>query len=147
MTEGVSAEARAAASAAMNARRPPFRGSRQPHEKLTLLSSFRSELDSELLLLFAKNELSAAVTTPLLAVIVAVGAMFWAPPAQLLLWLATVFFAKGLLISLCRQFIKTPREEVKPQAWRAKMMAAEFLYRLACATVGFVRSVPWGEAA
>ena len=37
--------------------------------------------------------------------------MFWAPPAQLLLWLATVFLAKGLLISLCRQFLRTPREE------------------------------------
>jgi two-component system cell cycle sensor histidine kinase PleC len=147
MTTGVSAEARAAASAAMNAKRPPSRGHRKAHDKLTALSGCGSELDYELLLLFAKNELSTAVTTPLLAVIVAVGAMFWAPPAQLLLWLATVFFAKGLLISLCRQFIKTPREEVKPQAWRAKMMAAEFLYGLSWAAVAFVSSGAAGEAA
>src|SRR6476620_11243354 len=104
MTTGVSAEARAAASAAMNAKRPPSRGHRQARVKLTPLSGFGSELDYQLLLLFAKNELSAAVTTLLLAVIVTVGAMFWAPPAQMLLWLATLFFAKGLLISLCRQF-------------------------------------------
>ena len=71
----------------MNAKRSPSRGHRQAHDRLTPLSGFGSELDYELLLLFAKNELSAAVTTPLLAVIVAVGAMFWAPPAQLLLWL------------------------------------------------------------
>ena len=64
--------------------------------------------------MFAKNELSTAVTTPLLAIIVAVGAMFWAPPAQLLLWLATVFLAKGLLISLCRQFLKDAARGGKP---------------------------------
>ena len=99
MTAGVSAEARAAASAALHAERRISRERRQAREKPNPLSGFRSELDYELLLMFAKNELSAAMTTPLLAVIVAVGAMFWAPPAQLLLWLATVFFAKGLLIS------------------------------------------------
>src|SRR3974390_2127961 len=102
MTAGVSAEARAAASAAINAKRISSRNAREA--RANLASRFRSELDSELLLMFAKNELSTAVTTPLLAVIVAAGAMFWAPPAQLLLWLATVFLAKGLLVSLCRQF-------------------------------------------
>jgi two-component system, cell cycle sensor histidine kinase PleC len=147
MTAGVSAEARAAASAALNAERRISRERRQAQEKLNPLSGFRSELDYELLLMFAKNELSAAMTTPLLAVIVAVGAMFWAPPAQLLLWLATVFFAKGLLISLCRQFLKAPREEVKPQAWRAKMTAAEFLYGLSWAAVAFVSAGAAGEAA
>ncbi len=147
MTTGVSAEARAAASAATSARRPPSRRRPQAQEKLTPNSRFRSELDYELLLLFAKNELSAAVTTPLLAVIVAVGAMFWAPPAQLLLWLATVFFAKGLLISLCRQFLKTPPAEVKARAWRAKMTAAEFLYGLSWAAVAFVSAGAAGEAA
>jgi two-component system cell cycle sensor histidine kinase PleC len=147
MTAGVSAEARAAASAAMNAKRPASRERRQADGKLAPNSRFRSELDYELLLLFARNELSAAVTTPLLAVIVAVGAMFWAPPAQLLLWLATVFFAKGLLVSLCRQFLKTPREEVRPQAWRTRMTAAEFLYGLSWAAVAFVSAGAAGETA
>src|SRR5262245_15896110 len=78
MTTGVLAEARAATSAAVNATERPSRGIPRPRDKLT----FRSELDYELLLLFAKNELSTSVATPLLAVIVAVGAMFWAPPEQ-----------------------------------------------------------------
>ena len=73
--------------------------------------------------------------------------MFWAPPAQLLLWLATVFLAKGLLISLCRQFLRTPREEAGPLAWRTKMMAAEFLYGLSWAAVAFVSAGSAGEAA
>jgi two-component system, cell cycle sensor histidine kinase PleC len=147
MTIGVSAEARAAASAAMNAKLPSSRGLRQAQEKATPRLGFRSELDYELLVMFARNELSAAVTTPLLAVIVAVGAMFWAPPAQLLLWLATVFFAKGLLISLCRQFLKAPREAVSPPVWRTKMAVAEFLYGLSWAAVAFVSGGAAGEAA
>jgi two-component system, cell cycle sensor histidine kinase PleC len=147
MTAGVLAEARAAASAAGNASQRPTRGISEARDKLTPTSGLRSELDYELLFLFAKNELSTAVATPLLAVIVAVGAMFWAPPAQLLLWLATVFLAKGLLISLCRQFLRTPCEEASPPAWRTKMMAAEFLYGLSWAAVAFVSAGSAGEAA
>ena len=111
------------------------------------MSRFHSKLDYELLLMFAKNELSTAVTTPLLAIIVAVGAMFWAPPAQLLLWLATVFLAKGLLVSLCRQFLKRLREAAKPWAWRTKMLVAELLYGVSWAAVAFVTPASAGEAA
>ena len=67
-------------------------------------------------------------TTPLLAIIVAMGAMFWASPRELLLWLGTVFVSKGILISLCWQFIKAPREDATTPAWHAKITAAEFLY-------------------
>ena len=73
--------------------------------------------------------------------------MFWAPPAQLLLWLATVFLAKGLMISLCRQFLRTPREDANPHAWRTRLMAAEFLYGLSWAAVAFVSAGNAGEAA
>jgi two-component system cell cycle sensor histidine kinase PleC len=147
MTAGVSAEARAAASAAMNAKLRSPRGVQGVPAKPASLSGFSSELDYELLLMFAKNELSTAVTTPLLAVIVAVGAMFWAPPAQLLLWLATVFPAKGLLVSLCRQFLRTPREEANPRFWRTKIIVAEFLYGVSWAAVAFVSAGNAGEAA
>jgi len=77
----------------------------EAREKLTYSSENRPEFEYELLMMFVKNELAAAVTTPLLAIIVAMGAMFWAPPEQLLLWLATVFVSKGILISICRQFV------------------------------------------
>ena len=52
-----------------------------------------------------------------------------------------------LLISLCRQFLRTPREEASPHAWRTKMMAAEFLYGLSWAAVAFVSGGSAGEAA
>ena len=68
---------------------------------------------------------------PLLAIIVAMGAMFWTSPRELLLWLGTVFVSKGILISLCRQFTKAPRVDAETPVWRAKITAAEFLHGVA----------------
>jgi two-component system cell cycle sensor histidine kinase PleC len=147
MTAGVSAEARAAASAAMNAKRRSFRSVQEAREKLTYKSGYKPEFEYELLLMFVKNELSTALTTPLLAVIVALGAMFWGPPAQLLLWLATVFIAKGILIGLCRQFLKAPREDARTPVWRTRITAAEFLYGVSWAGVAFISAGSEGEAA
>jgi two-component system cell cycle sensor histidine kinase PleC len=147
MTAGVSAEARAAASAAMNAKRRSSRSVQEAREKLTYKSGYKPEFEYELLLMFVTNELSTAVTTPLLAIIVTLGAMFWGPPTQLLLWLATVFISKGILISLCRQFLKAPREDAKAPVWRAKITAAEFLYGVSWAGVAFISAGSEGEAA
>jgi hypothetical protein len=119
----------------------------EAREKLTYKSGAKPEFEYELLMMFVRNELSAAVTTPLLAIIVAMGAMFWAPPRELLLWLATVFVAKGILITLCRQFMKAPREDATTPIWRAKITAAEFFYGVTWAGVAFISPDTQGEAA
>ncbi|MGB6388109.1 MAG: ATP-binding protein [Methyloceanibacter sp.] len=131
----------------MAVKRRSSRNLQEAREKLTHTSRFRPQFDYELLLMFVRNELSTAVTTPLLAVIVAMGAMFWAPPDRLLIWLATVLLAKFILVSLCRQFLKTPRERAKARAWRGKIAAAEFFYGLSWAGVAFVSAGSQGEAA
>jgi two-component system cell cycle sensor histidine kinase PleC len=97
--------------------------------------------------MFAKNELSSAVTAPLLAVIVAIGAMFWAPPRDLLLWLGAVLVAKGVQVIVCAQFIKTPRNDAASPAWRARITSAEFLYGVTWAAVAFISPDTQGEAA
>jgi two-component system cell cycle sensor histidine kinase PleC len=147
MSGGVSAEAQRAPSAAVTSRRRTFRSVQAAREKLTYKSGAKPEFEYELLLMFVKNELSAAVTTPLLAIIVAMGAMFWAPPRELLLWLATVLVAKGILVSLCRQFTKAPRDDAETHVWRAKITAAEFLYGVTWAGVVFISPDTQGEAA
>src|SRR4029078_269117 len=119
----------------------------EAREKLTYSSENRPEFEYELLMMFVKNELAAAVTTPLLAIIVAMGAMFWAPPEQLLLWLATVFVSKGILISICRQFVNEPREDGKLEICRANIAAAEFFYGVSWASVAFVSAGTQGESA
>ncbi|HBH40573.1 MAG TPA: two-component sensor histidine kinase, partial [Rhizobiales bacterium] len=147
MSGGASAEAQRAASAAVSSKRRASRSVQEAREKLTYKSGAKPEFEYELLMMFVRNELSAAVTTPLLAIIVAMGAMFWAPPRELLLWLATVFVAKGILITLCRQFIKAPREDATTPIWRAKITAAEFFYGVTWAGVAFISPDTQGEAA
>jgi len=127
-------------------KRRAFRSVQEAREKLTYKSASRPEFDYELLMMFVKNELSAAITTPLLAVVVAVGAMFWSPADQLLLWLCCVFITKGILVGICNQFAKAPRDEVNVTTWRAKITAAEFLYGVTWASVVFVSPLTEGVA-
>ena len=54
----------------------------------------RPEFEYELLAMFVRNELSARVTVPLLAVIFSLASMFWAPVLQASAWLALVISAK-----------------------------------------------------
>jgi len=148
MSGGASAEAsRVRPGAANNQKRRAYRSVQEAREKLTYKSGGKPEFEYELLMMFVKNELSAAVTTPLLAVVVAMGAMFWAPPRELLLWLCAIFVSKGILIAVCRQFARAPREGVDTPAWRAKITAAEFLYGMTWASVAFISPETQSEAA
>jgi two-component system cell cycle sensor histidine kinase PleC len=148
MSAGAAAEApRVQAESANNHKRRAHRSVQEAREKLTYKSGHKPEFDYELLMMFVKNELSAAVTTPLLAIIVAMGAMFWAPAQSLLLWLAAVFVAKGILIAICRQFVRAPRDDEATPGWRAKIAAAEFLYGVTWASVAFISPETQAEAA
>ncbi|WP_141702097.1 hypothetical protein [Methyloceanibacter stevinii] len=109
-------------------KRRAFRSVQEAREKLSYKSAGKPEFDYELLMMFVRNELSAAITTPLLAVVVAMGAMFWSSPRQLLLWLCCIFVTKGILVGICRQFSKESRDGMNVASWRSKITAAEFLY-------------------
>jgi two-component system cell cycle sensor histidine kinase PleC len=148
MSGGASAQApRVRSGSVKNQKRRAYRSVQEAREKLTYRSGHKPEFEYELLMMFVKNELSAAVTTPLLAVIVAMGAMFWAPPRALLLWLCAIFISKGILIALCRQFARAPREDSATPMWRAKITSAEFLYGVTWATVAFISPDTQSEAA
>ena len=147
MSGAASVEAPRSPSVAVNGKRRASRSVQDIREKLTYKSGAKPEFEYELLMMFVKNELSAAVTTPLLAIVVAMGAMFWAPPRELLLWLGTVFVAKGILIALCRQFAMAPRDDATTPVWRAKITAAEFLYGVTWAGIAFIAPATQSETA
>jgi two-component system cell cycle sensor histidine kinase PleC len=147
MQASASARAEAPAEARLSSKRRAFRSVQEAREKLSYKSGYKPEFEYELLMMFVKNELAAAVTTPLLAIIVAMGAMFWAPPRDLLFWLATVLVSKGIVVALCRQFVKAPRDDAATHVWRAKITAAEFLYGVTWASVAFINPAGGGEAA
>ena len=148
MSGGASAEApRAHLGSRDKSKRRANRSVQEAREKLTDKSGHKPGFEYELLMMFVKNELSAAVTTPLLAIIVAIGAMFWAPAQALLLWLCAIFVAKGILVTLCRQFANAPRNDATTPVWRAKITAAEFLYGVTWASAAFISPETQGEAA
>jgi len=96
----------------------------------------RPEFEYELLAMFVRNELSARVTVPLLAVIFSLASMFWAPVPQASAWLALVITAKFFMIAACRKFLAQPRGAVRVDEWRRRIVLLEL-----------VSGVTWGGMA
>lgn len=101
----------------------------------------------DLLHMFVRNEAVAALTVPILAIVIAVTMLNWSNPRQLLLWLATIFISEGILLALCRQFRKQPRETVDLHQWRRNLAAAEFLYGVSWAAIAFTEFSHGSQAA
>jgi two-component system, cell cycle sensor histidine kinase PleC len=74
--------------------------------RLSQGSMLKPEFEYELLTMFVRNELSARVTIPLLAVIFSLASMFWAPVIQASAWLATVISMKFFMIAACHKFLR-----------------------------------------
>ncbi len=98
---------------------------RELRERLSQGTVLKPEFEYELLSMFVRNELSARVTLPLLAVIFSLASMFWAPVVQASVWLATVIVMKFLMIASCRRFQAQPRGEVRVETWRNKFISLE----------------------
>ena len=95
----------------------------------------RPEFEYELLTTFARNELEATFTIPLLAIVCALASSFWAPPMQAFVWLIFVLLAKFYLLHACRQLLNLPRNEVNVQAWRRRLVRTELMYGIAWAGI------------
>jgi len=91
---------------------------RELRARLAQGTDLKPEFEYELLTMFVRNELSARVTIPLLAVIFSLASMFWAPVIQASAWLATVISMKFFMIAACRKFLAQPRGEVRVDKWR-----------------------------
>lgn len=101
----------------------------------------------ERLRMFAANELSSWWAMPLLALVVCLALVNWAPIEQLGLWLSAVLMAKGIALALCRQLERTPPEAFDTRAWRGKLGAAEFLYGVTWGGLAFIDIVSHHQAA
>jgi len=85
----------------------------------------KPEFEYELLSMFVRNELSARVTIPLLAVIFSLASMFWAPVLHASAWLATVISMKFFMIAACLRFQAQPRGEMRVDTWRKTFLWLE----------------------
>jgi two-component system cell cycle sensor histidine kinase PleC len=100
---------------------------KEAREKLVLGTGIKPEFEHELLSMFVRNELGAAVTMPALSIIFSLASMFWAPLHQALFWLLLVIAAKVLLLECCRRFLSTPKAEVDLWVWKRRFIFCELL--------------------
>ncbi len=94
--------------------------------------------DYELLSMFVRNELAAAVTMPALTIIFSLASMFWAPAHHAIAWLLLVISAKVLLLELCRRFMAADRETIDIYVWRRRFVFVEFVNGLTWAGFAMV---------
>ena len=107
----------------------------------------KPEFEYDLLLMFARNELGATLTIPLLAIIIALASMYWAEPREPVIWLAVLLAARTVLTRLCSSFVATPRADCDVPRWQSKLLAAEALYGLAWSGVALVGFRPIDHSA
>jgi two-component system cell cycle sensor histidine kinase PleC len=94
-------------------------------DRLIRGSEIKPEFEYELMAMFARNELSAAVTVWALAAIFSLASMFWAPWAEGCLWLFLVISSKIIMLQLCRQFVAQAQPESDLRMWRRRFFLAE----------------------
>jgi two-component system, cell cycle sensor histidine kinase PleC len=111
---------------------------RRARAQLSQGASVKPEFEYELLAMFARNERTALVTIPLLAVLFALASMFWAPVIEACAWLVLVIVAKYSMISACKAFIALPRAEVDVDVWRGRFVRLELFGGIAWACMAVV---------
>jgi two-component system cell cycle sensor histidine kinase PleC len=103
--------------------------------RLAAGTSIKPQFEYELLTMFVRNELGAAVTMPALYALFAIACMFWAPTAEAILWLLIVISAKVALLDQGRRFLALPPAQVNVGLWRRRFVLLELLN--GCALAGF----------
>jgi two-component system cell cycle sensor histidine kinase PleC len=111
---------------------------REVRARLAQGSTIKPEFEYELLSMFARNELSARVTLPLLALIFSLASMFWAPMLQASAWLAMVVSAKFFMIAACRKFLAEPRGKTPVGQWRRRFTWLELANGIAWGGIAIV---------
>ena len=100
---------------------------KQTRERLARGSSIKPEFEHELLSMFARNELGAAITMPALFIIFSLASMFWAPVAEAVLWLVLVIGTKLALFALCQGFLNQSPVGIDLRLWRRRFVGTELL--------------------
>ncbi len=122
---------------------------RDQRERLINGTTVKPEFEYELLTMFVRNELGAAVTMPALSIIFSIASVFWASAWEAATWVILVIGAKVLLLELCRRFLATPRQEINIRQWKRRFVIAELLNGVtwACfALVGIGSQTASGDA-
>jgi two-component system, cell cycle sensor histidine kinase PleC len=121
---------------------------KEARERLSQGTTLKPEFEYELLAIFARNERQALITIPTLAVISVFALLFWAPnQLQALGWCAMVIATKFFMTDACREFLATPRHEIRVESWRQRLTFLEFVSGLSWAGMALVAATTADTAA
>ena len=116
-------------------RRSVSRAVRSERERLTSTSGTKPAFDYELLRIFARNRLSAALAIPLLVAIVGGAALLWIRPAYVFAWSSVALVVHVAALVECRRFERIPLSEVNLRAWRLRFIVVEFVGALVWSSI------------
>ena len=111
---------------------------RERRARLAAGTSIKPEFEYELLTMFARNELGAAVTMPALYALFAIACMFWAPTIDAVVWLIIVIGAKVALVDQARRFLALPPAQANVRLWRRRFVMLELLNGVALACFALI---------
>jgi two-component system, cell cycle sensor histidine kinase PleC len=111
---------------------------RERRARLAAGSSIKPEFETELLTMFVRNELGAAVTMPVLYSLFALACMFWAPTFDAAIWLAIVIAGKVVLLDQGRRFLQQSPGQVPIGIWRRRFFLVELFNGVALACFALV---------
>ena len=111
---------------------------RKTREQLTSKSGRSPSFDYELLAIYARNQLGWAFAIPLLATTVAIISTIWVRPEILAVWFGSILISTGILMNLCRQFLRLEEKDVNVSEWRSKLAAGEFFYAVTWASLAMI---------
>src|SRR5690606_7028799 len=92
----------------------------------------------ELLTLYVRNQIGAAMALPVMAMIVATSSLVWVPWSQATAWLSAIFLGQGISIILCQKFERLDHDNVDVDDWGNRLAAADFFCDIAWATLSFM---------
>ncbi|MGI9411095.1 MAG: sensor histidine kinase [Hyphomicrobiaceae bacterium] len=110
----------------------------ETRKRLINTSDRPPELQYELLLMFARNELAAQWTILVLALIFSLASMFWAPEREAIIWLIVVVTTKIALLEVCRKFAQLPKADADAKLWYRRLFVAEAASGLAWACFALI---------
>ncbi|MFA5898233.1 MAG: HAMP domain-containing sensor histidine kinase [Hyphomicrobium sp.] len=99
---------------------------KERRERLAAGTSIKPEFEDDLLTMFVRNELGAAVTMPVLYSLFALACMFWAPPVDAVVWLVIVIGTKVILLDQGRRFL-LQGPHVNVRLWQHRFVLLELL--------------------
>jgi len=138
MTQSANAEQAARLSGRRDARTRAAADLKATRARLVAGTSIKPEFEYELLAMFVRSELGAAVTMPALYALFAIASMFWAPVLDAIVWLVIVIGAKVILLDQGRRFLALPSSQVDVALWRRRFVMIELLNGFALAGFALV---------